>query len=157
MTEEVKGIRDKAEALRVYARQSGQSLEMQNRCAEIKLRAERRGGELLREVERAQGKNGQGLRATLAQSGIADTTAKRWQTIAKIAPESFERHIAEVRDQNRVQEDAGDLVQASHGAKHGIRATDRKCGSFRAVKASGCPSGTQAPATGPKNSCASAR
>ncbi len=45
--DEVKSIRDKAEALRAYARQSGQSLEMQNRCAEIKLRAERRAREIL--------------------------------------------------------------------------------------------------------------
>lgn len=40
--DEAKGIRDKAEALRIYAKQSGQSLEVQNKCAEIKLRAERR-------------------------------------------------------------------------------------------------------------------
>jgi len=45
--DEVRGIHDQAEALRTYARQSRQSREMQNRCAEITLRAERRAGELL--------------------------------------------------------------------------------------------------------------
>lgn len=40
--DEVKQIRDQAEALRQYARQQKLSLEMQNRCAEIKIRAERR-------------------------------------------------------------------------------------------------------------------
>src|SRR5579864_3670382 len=49
---EVKTIRDKAEALRIYARQSGQSLEMQNKCAEIKLRAERRAGEMLASMQK---------------------------------------------------------------------------------------------------------
>jgi hypothetical protein len=34
-------------AMRAYAKQAGDSSEMQNMCAEIKLRAERRGGELL--------------------------------------------------------------------------------------------------------------
>src|SRR3990167_10037925 len=53
--DEVKSIRGKAEALRVYARQSGQSLYMQNRCAEIKLRAERRAGEILSEMEKQHG------------------------------------------------------------------------------------------------------
>lgn len=47
--DEVKEIRDKAEALRLYLRQQGASLEMQNHCAEIKLRAERRAGDLLKE------------------------------------------------------------------------------------------------------------
>jgi len=42
--DEVKQIRDKAEAMRVYARQAQYTLEMQNMCAEIKLRAERRLG-----------------------------------------------------------------------------------------------------------------
>lgn len=43
----MKLIRDKAEALRQYIRQQKGSLEMQNQCAEIKLRAERRAGEML--------------------------------------------------------------------------------------------------------------
>ena len=51
--DEVKDIRDKAEALRVYAKQAGESFQMQNQCAEIKIRAERRAGELIPEqIER---------------------------------------------------------------------------------------------------------
>lgn len=42
--DEVKDVRDKAEALRLYMKQAGESLEMQNAVAEIKLRAERRAG-----------------------------------------------------------------------------------------------------------------
>ena len=37
--DEVKKIRDRAEALRLYAKQSRLSLEMQNRCAEIRIRS----------------------------------------------------------------------------------------------------------------------
>lgn len=52
--DEVKSIRDKAEAFRLYVKKIGESLEMQNRCAEIKLRAERRAGELLMETPKAK-------------------------------------------------------------------------------------------------------
>jgi len=49
--DEVKQIRDQAEAIRQYIRQQKGSFEMQNQAAEIKLRAERRAGEMLREQE----------------------------------------------------------------------------------------------------------
>ncbi len=39
--DEVKDIRDKAEALRTYAKQAGMGLELQNECAEIKLRRQK--------------------------------------------------------------------------------------------------------------------
>ena len=43
----VKDIRDKAQAIAAYTKQRGDSLEVQNSAAEVKLRAERRMGELL--------------------------------------------------------------------------------------------------------------
>jgi hypothetical protein len=49
---EIKEIRDKAEALRLYTKQVGESLVIQNQVAEVKIRAERRAGELLREMEK---------------------------------------------------------------------------------------------------------
>ena len=53
--DEVKTIRDRAEAMRLYCKQARHSLEMQNKCAEIKLRAERRAGVLLSETEKNPG------------------------------------------------------------------------------------------------------
>jgi len=53
--DEVKQIRDKAEALRAYAKQAKEGLVVQNNIADIKLRAERRIGEFSKELPKAQG------------------------------------------------------------------------------------------------------
>lgn len=111
--DEVKDIRDKAEALRTYIRQQGASLEMQNQCAEIKLRAERRAGEILREQEKATGTRNQLAgrdssggstvlppekeTSTLAEFGINKTQSSRWQQVADLPTETFEQHIAETK------------------------------------------------------------
>ncbi len=47
--DEVKQIRNKAEAVRVYAKQAG-DFELQNQAAEIRLFAERRAGQLLSDM-----------------------------------------------------------------------------------------------------------
>jgi hypothetical protein len=47
--DEAKDIRDKAEAIRIYAKSAKKGLAIQNRAACIKILAERRAGELLRE------------------------------------------------------------------------------------------------------------
>jgi hypothetical protein len=53
---EVKDIRDKAEAIRKYAAVSGAGLDIQNAGAELKLRAERKGGEICLVIDREPGK-----------------------------------------------------------------------------------------------------
>ena len=55
--DEVKDVRDQAEALRLYFRQTTEGLEMQNQCAAIKLRAERKAGEMLAEMDKHPGGN----------------------------------------------------------------------------------------------------
>ena len=98
--DEVKEIRDKAEALRVYAKQAGESLEMQNNCAEIKIRAERRAGELLKENGRKKGETDKKimfhdgtLSPTLKKLGIERKQSMRWQIIAGIPEDLFEEHV----------------------------------------------------------------
>jgi len=102
---DVKDIRDKAEALRVYLRNSEDSLAAQNRCAECKLRAERRGGEILRETEKHKGgrpgKNrfhdGTSLNPeTLDDLGVTKKQSHRWQAIASVPEQTFEARIAEM-------------------------------------------------------------
>ncbi len=111
--DEVKDIRDKAEALRLYTKQAGESLEMQNMCAEIKLRAERRAGELLREMDKNEGgdptpsHHARGFPPTLSDLGINYSQSSRWQTIAGIPEETFEAHLAETVAMGRELTSAG--------------------------------------------------
>jgi N6-adenosine-specific RNA methylase IME4 len=53
--EEVKAVRDKAEALRAYLRSIDAARDAQNDCAEIKIRAERRMGDELARIEKNAG------------------------------------------------------------------------------------------------------
>lgn len=112
-TDEVKDVRDKAEAIRRYLRARGASTETQNDAAEVRMWAERKLGELTRELPKAKGggEKGVGRRGknavascnripttpTLAEQGIAKIDAHRWQKLADIAEPAFTRHVAEVR------------------------------------------------------------
>gem|GEM_PF-3015798 len=98
--DEVKKIRDQAEALRLYAKQARLSLEMQNRCAEIKIRAERRAGEML--VEREKHPPGPPKQDTshyvtqpprLEDLGISRMQSSRWQLVASIPEQAFEERV----------------------------------------------------------------
>jgi len=108
--DEVKGIRDKAEALRAYHRQIGSSLEMQNQCAEIKIRAERRAGELLKERDLHAGRPSKEWShdatisrpvGTLPELGITRDESSRWQRIASVPEDRFEAHIAEAKGHHK--------------------------------------------------------
>lgn len=104
--DDVKEIRDKAEALRQYAKQAGESLENQNMIAEIKLRAERRAGELLKDMDRQEvgrpEKNSNTALPffdppTLDELGISKMQSSRFQAVASVPDELFESHIAETK------------------------------------------------------------
>ena len=97
--DEVMDIRDKAEALRAYAKQSGQTHEMQNHIAEIKVRAERKAGELLLEIDMHEGGKPNRFHAgtgklKLEDIGITKSQSHRYQTLASIPEPEFDTHIA---------------------------------------------------------------
>ncbi len=106
--DEVKDIRDKAEAMRLYLYQARESLGMQNLCAEIRLRAERRIGELLRETgisdrRRENLLRGRTIRlrmgtASLADLGITKSQSSRWQMISTLTEEDFDDRITEIKE-----------------------------------------------------------
>ena len=98
----VKGIRDQAEVLRLYAKQAQKSFEMQNQCAEIKLRAERKAGHMLIQQEKNKGaaasnKNTEDI-PKLKDLGISYSQSSRWQAIAGIPDEIFESNMDKLHE-----------------------------------------------------------
>jgi site-specific DNA-methyltransferase (adenine-specific) len=104
--DEVKEIRDKAEAMRHYAKQAGESLENQNMIAAIKVRAQRRMGEIAQEFAAAPGArtdltlihDGSRLptkQEVLTKAGISRTENVRNEAIASLPEEVFEEHIVQ--------------------------------------------------------------
>src|SRR5438128_8855659 len=90
---EAKTLRDKLEALRLYAKRAGKSLRVQNRVNLAGVLAEHAAGRLLLELQRNQGaRTDLELPASVAgsspyqeamrENAIADRTARRWERIA---------------------------------------------------------------------------
>jgi len=108
--DEVKKIRDQAEALRQYAKQSRLSLNMQNRCAEIRIRAERRAGDMLKDMEkhppgpipvRDRLHDATDLPPRLEDLGISKSQSSRWQLIASIPEQDFEERVESLKANGR--------------------------------------------------------
>ena len=122
--DEAKKIRDKAEAVRTYAKLAG-DLDMQNMAAEIRIRAERRAGQLLLDMEKNPGTRGEGrprkdgtkirrsvgptaYPPTLDEIGITKDQSSKWQRLALLVDEStFERALIQAREKN------GELTNAA--------------------------------------------
>ena len=104
--DEVKDIRNKAEAMRIYYKQAGESLIMQNQCAQIKIYAERKIGEILSEIEKNKGGQAEhssyrspevtGRIETLNDLGISKMQSFKYQSIASIPEPIFQDHITSV-------------------------------------------------------------
>lgn len=99
--DEVKDIRDKAEAMAAYARQAKDSALIQM-ATEIKVRAERRCGELLSQSELRNGGHAMKARSndatevppTLAEMGLSKSESSRYQQLAAMPAEHFETAVA---------------------------------------------------------------
>jgi hypothetical protein len=100
---QVKDIRDRAEAIRHYVKERDLGIQAQNDAAELKLRAERRLGELLSEMPKNRGSQGKGVRChdattpTLDEIGLDKHDSHRCQRIASLDQSTFEEHITTTR------------------------------------------------------------
>jgi hypothetical protein len=105
--DEVKDIRDKAEAMAAYARQA-KDTELVQWATEIKVRAERRAGQMLSEMPKATGKSGQFTgghivvppvkEQTLADIGITKNESSRWQKLAAVSESQFEQAVSAAKE-----------------------------------------------------------
>jgi hypothetical protein len=97
-----KQLRDQAEALRSYAKNARQGLEVQNRIALVKILAERRAGELLQDMEKHRGSLRRGAKleprtgVRLRDLGITKGQSHTWQIMAAV-PEADVRAVAAER------------------------------------------------------------
>ncbi len=108
---QVLGLRAAASAMQVFLKQRDAALGAQNDAAEIKIRTERRIGELTREIKplprevtggmaRGQGAPDVGTPSraeALKELGIKHQRASEWERLADVPPEAFESHVASMR------------------------------------------------------------
>jgi len=93
--DEIKLIRDKAEAYRYAMIQAKESPDLIRKAEEIKLRAERRAGELLPEQITIGTKSHP---TTLSDIGVTKDQSSSWQRIASIPEEKFEEYIQDKKE-----------------------------------------------------------
>lgn len=113
--DDVLRIRDQAEALRTYIKAASDSLEAANSAAEIKLRAERRAGEMLASMDKPANHHQISTSTTmvpLKDLGISNNQSSRWQKEAKVNEDVFEEYIRECNDEQREVTQAGLLKLA---------------------------------------------
>lgn len=102
--DEVKDIRDKSLALEAYFKQA-KNTDAERKACEIRLRAERRAGELGKQMERAQGRRSdlptssndgtKSYEEKLAETGISKQQMHRWKQLADIPEADFEAALAD--------------------------------------------------------------
>jgi N6-adenosine-specific RNA methylase IME4 len=110
---EVKEIRDKARAIRDYLKQARYCLEMQNDAAELKLRAERRMGEMLAETPLHNGDPRLHDATRLSDLGIEKTQSHRYQLAATVPEPVFEDFIAKTKEAGQELTSRG-VIRVAH-------------------------------------------
>ena len=121
--DDVKKIRDVAEAAKVYAKAARMGRDSQNYAAEISLVASRKAGSLLRTLKRAKPK-AQGGRVrnseywkTLKESETPYRTAQLWQRLSEVPEDTLKSYVAAVRKTDKGEISAAGLMRASRPKK----------------------------------------
>jgi hypothetical protein len=139
---QVKDIRDKAQAIGQYLKQQKYCLDAQNDAAELKIRAERKLGELLARTPLHQGgrpaKNqchdGNGFR--LRELGVGPHDSERWQHIASVPERELEDHVRETRAVQRELTTAGVLRLAGARKRASLPTWGHRTGRLASIAAS---------------------
>jgi hypothetical protein len=137
--DEVKDIRDKAQAMAAYARQA-KDQELIQYATEIKVRAERKAGELLSQMKvRGELTPHGGDRKSESRSettnlnsvGITPDQSSRWQQLASMSEEHFEAAVATAKDTAGHVTTAFMLREAQRAKPQGKARTGAKADAIR--------------------------
>lgn len=113
--DEVKDIRDKSLALEAYFKQA-KNTDAERKACEIRLRAERKAGELLKRMDKAKGNRHKTAResgaTTLKDMGITRDQSAKWQQLADIPEADFEAALADPKKPS-----TSSIVNAAEKAK----------------------------------------
>lgn len=94
--DQLSDLRGRAEAIRVWAKSANESLEVQNRAAELRLLAERKAGKMLSQMGLKGGdrkSSGHDDRLKLSDLGITHNQSKRWQRAATVTDQQFAEYV----------------------------------------------------------------
>lgn len=123
--DEVKAIHDKAIAFEMYCRQA-KDFQNEIRACEIRLRAERKCGERLREQEKGKGggdnqskekhsrpNNKSAFSETKEKAHITDEQARRWQKLAEVPEDQFEATFSKPVETRREIPSTNGIIRAN--------------------------------------------
>jgi hypothetical protein len=102
---EVKEVKDRAEAIELYAKRAEYGEILAQKCVEIRLRAERKAGELLSESQKHKGgkpvtvDDGLEEPPTLEALGLTRNQSSKWQKIATIPESDFEIAVGSAKSE----------------------------------------------------------
>jgi hypothetical protein len=102
--DDIRGLRDQAEAIRHYVKTAGRGLQAQNQAGEVKLRCERRVGEILTALALNGGdrrSNGRRTVTRLDDLGISRMQSARWQREALVPEQEFVRFVQQANTDGR--------------------------------------------------------
>jgi ParB family chromosome partitioning protein len=111
--DDVLSIRDQAKAWEACMKIVGESLSAVQDAGEVKLRAERRAGEMLAGMDKQAGSRGAGKKVEshdvtpLSDLGIDRMQSSRWQREAAVDDDTFEQYLASCREEQREITQAG--------------------------------------------------
>jgi N6-adenosine-specific RNA methylase IME4 len=115
------GVADVAESARIFAKRANMALPLINKATEIKLRAERKAGDLLRSMDKAKNQRCAGS-ITLPALGITKIQSSRWQRAAVVPEERFAAYVEQANETGREITTSGLLKLANVEApKNGAR------------------------------------
>jgi hypothetical protein len=98
---QVRAVRDKAELARRQAQRERLGVPIENRAAELKVRAERRLGQLLECLAPRGGDHRssrrKSARSALAELDVTHNQSSRWRREAELSEREFEKYLADAR------------------------------------------------------------